>query len=151
MAGAEHINFTFPEIREFWDLFVRRQLISAALWLMLILVTIANKRREVGDDWLVAAYLVFAGVSLAASLTYWSHRNKLTPRLNQRFAIEFMLRTGNPLFTEDIDILLLHATRTAISDSGPSNANVTCSPLRQRDLLLVCSQPRTKMRARPPS
>lgn len=134
MTGAEHISFTFPEIREFWDLFVRRQLISAALWLMLILVTIANKRREVGDDWLVAAYLVFAGVSLAASLTYWSHRNKLTPRLNQRFAIEFMLRTGNPLFTEDIDILLVKRTVAARDEDG----NIRLwSVKRKRDVFTI--------------
>lgn len=121
MDSKESISFTFPEIHEHWLMLQRRSMISMALWLMIILATIANRRAEIGDDWLLTAYIVFCGVSLPASLMYWSRQNKLSPRINRRFAIEFMLRTGYPSFPEDLDILQVKRTVAARDEEGNSH------------------------------
>jgi hypothetical protein len=96
MRGKESISFTFPEIQELWDRLVRRTLISSALWLMLCLATIGT-RQGLGDGPFLVAVLVCGGLQLL-SLAYWRRQNKLIPRINQRFAVEFMLRTGKPTF-----------------------------------------------------
>ena len=61
---------------------------------------------------------MFCGLQLALSLAYWNRENKLIPRINQRLAIEFMLRTGAPTPPEDLDVLQGKQTVTARDDNG---------------------------------
>ncbi|WP_427175227.1 hypothetical protein [Arthrobacter sp. 92] len=117
MRAREAISFTFPEIQEFQDRLVRRTLLSLSCWLMLILATIGTKL-GLGDGPYLLAVLVFGGCQLALSLAYWSRQNKLTPRLSQRFAVEFMLRTGNPAAPEGLDILKVKQTVAARDEHG---------------------------------
>lgn len=134
MDGKEVISFTFPDIHDFWVMLVSRNLISVAVALSTFLVEFAHRRAEVGEQWLLGAYLLFGAVSLAASLVYWSHQNKLIPRINQRFAIEFMLRTGCPIIAGDIDVLEVKRTLAARDQDGN-----TClwSVKRRRDVFTV--------------
>ena len=81
---------------------MRRTLLSAALWLMLILVTIATKL-GLGDGPYLVAVLAFGGLQLALSLSFWTRQNKLMPRIKQRFTVEIMLRTGSPTAPEGLD------------------------------------------------
>lgn len=118
--GKQSISFTFPEIQEFWDRLVRRMLISSALWLMLLLATIGT-RQGMGDGPYLVVLLVFGGLQLALSLDYWNRENKLIPRINQRLAVEFMLRTGTPAPPEDLDILQVKQTVTARDEDGAAH------------------------------
>ena len=136
MHGKESIIFTFPEIQEFWDRLVRRTLISSALWLMLILATIGT-RQGMGDGPYLVVFLVFCGSQLALSLAYWNRENKLIPRINQRLAIEFMLRTGTPTPPEDLDILQGKQTVTARDEDGAARRWIV---KRRRDVFTLASE-----------
>lgn len=133
MRGKESISFTFPEIQEFWDRLVRRTLISSALWLILCLATIAT-RQGLGDGPYLVAFLAFCGLQLALSLAYWTRQNKLIPRINQRFAVEFMLRTGTPTFPEDLDILRIKQTVAARDEDGEAHL---WTVKRRRDVFTI--------------
>jgi hypothetical protein len=112
---------------------VRRTLISSALWLMLCLATIGT-RQGLGDGPFLVVVLVFGGLQLALSLAYWRRQNKLIPRINQRFAVEFMLRTGKPTFPEDIDILQVKQTVAARDEDGEAQL---WTVKRRRDVFTI--------------
>ncbi|MCU1531320.1 MAG: hypothetical protein JWO49_891 [Arthrobacter sp.] len=135
MRGKEPISFTFPEMQEFWDRLVRRVLISSALWLMLCLATIGT-RQGMGDGPYLVVLLVFGGLQLALSLAYWKRENKLVPRINQRFAVEFMLRTGTPTPPEDLDILRAKQTVTARDKDDETHLWIV---KRRRDVFTLAS------------
>lgn len=134
MDGKEVISFTFPDIHDYWVMVVFRNLLSVAGWLSVLLVEYGHRWAEDGEQLLLGTYLVVGALSLAASLTYWSHQNKLIPRINQRFVIEFMLRTGCPVIAEDIDVLEIKRTLAARDQEGN-----TClwSVKRRRDVFTV--------------
>ncbi|WP_104045493.1 hypothetical protein [Arthrobacter sp. ZGTC412] len=135
MNSKHSISFTFPEIQEFWDRLVRRMLITSALWLMLILATIGT-RQGMGDGPYLVVLLVFGGLQLALSLAYWNRENKLVPGINQRLAIEFMLRTGTPTPREDLDILQVKQTVTAHDADGAPHIWIV---KRRRDVFTLLS------------
>ncbi|WP_458111278.1 hypothetical protein M1D88_13105 [Arthrobacter sp. R1-13] len=135
MNGKQSISFTFPEIQEFWDRAVRRTLISSALWLMLLLATIGT-RQGMGEGPYLVVFLVFGGLQLALSLSYWSRENKMLPRLNERLAVEFMLRTGTPTAPEDLDILQARQTVTARDETGAAQRWIL---KRQRDVFTLAA------------
>lgn len=134
MDGKEVISFTFPDIHDYWVLLVRRNLVSLAVSLSLFLGDLANRRAEIGEQWLLGTYLLCGAISLAASLAYWSRQNKLIPRINQRFIIEFMLRTGCPVIAEDIDVLEIKRTLAARDQDGTM---CLWSVKRRRDVFTV--------------
>lgn len=135
MHGKQSISFTFPEVQEFWDRLVRRMLISSALWLMLSLATIGT-RQGMGEGPYLVVLLVFGGLQLALSLAYWNRENKLIPRVNERLAVEFMLRTGTPTPPEDLDILQVKQTVTARDETGVAHRWIV---KRRRDMFTLVS------------
>ncbi|MBB6406165.1 hypothetical protein [Arthrobacter sp. AZCC_0090] len=117
MRGKESISFTFPDIQEFWGRLVRRNVLSSALSLMICLATIAT-RFGLEDGPYLAIFLAYCGIQLALSLAYWTRQNKLIPRIVQRFAVEFMLRTGIPTLPGDVDVLRTKQTVFARDEDG---------------------------------
>lgn len=133
--GKQSISFTFPEIQEFWDRLVRRMLISSALWLMLLLATIGT-RQGMGEGPYLAVLLVFGGLQLALSLAYWNRENKMIPSINERLAVEFMLRTGTATSPKDLDILHVKQTVTVRDETGAPHRWIV---KRRRDVFTLAS------------
>jgi hypothetical protein len=96
----EPLSFTFPEARQYWIISIYRDTLTLGLWGLLFLATTPGNTMPADDTTQLIMTGTVLGTSLAVSLAYWSRINKLTPRINQRFAIELMLRTGHPTINE---------------------------------------------------
>lgn len=89
-----------------------------------------------GDGPYLGVLLVFGGLQLALTLAYWNRENKLIPRINERLAVEFMLRTGTPTLPEDLDILQVKQTVTARDEAGTVHRWIV---KRRRDVFTLAS------------
>jgi hypothetical protein len=114
----EPLSFTFPEARQYWIISIYRDTLTLGLWGFLFLATTPGNHSPDQEAWQLTATLAVLGLSLGASLAYWSRINKLTPRINQRFAIELMLRTGHPTINETADVTQGKHTINTIDQNG---------------------------------
>jgi hypothetical protein len=119
MSGTGAMTFSFPEIHAYWLLGVRQNLVQLALMLMLLAFAwLTMGQDRVGDDWHSTVLMTLYGLGIILSLTASSRQKKLVPAVNERFAVEFMLRTGYPPYPDDIDVLQVKRTIAVVTEEG---------------------------------
>jgi hypothetical protein len=133
MGGTEAMKFTFPEIHAYWLMGLWQNLALLALWLMLTfgVLTMGQVRRE---GWFAAALITVYGLGLIVSMAGSSRQKRLTPVINERFAVEFMLRTGYPPYPENIDVLQVKRTVAVRDQEGVVHL---WSVKRKRDVFTI--------------
>ena len=112
MGSAE--SFTFPEMQSYWRDTTRYRAFSAVLTVAPAYF-LASGHRSTGNVWVLLACWAVAGIS---ALAYYSRVNKMREAINQKFAIQFMFRTGYPPYPEDIDVLKVKNTVAVRTEDG---------------------------------
>jgi hypothetical protein len=129
------MNFTFPAIHTYWLIGVWQNLILAGLWLMPISAAFIIGQDQIWDGAsAVPLITIFSGVALILSLAGGSEQKKLIPAINERFAVEFMLRTGYPPYPEDVDVLQVQDTVAVRDEEGHIHL---WRVRRQRDIFTI--------------
>jgi hypothetical protein len=113
MESAE--SFTFPEIHRYWRDTTRYRVFSAALTLALPVYFLVSGHRSNEDGWILLACWAVAGI---AALAHYARVNTMREEINQKFAIQFMFRTGYPPYPEDINVLEVKKIIAVRTDSG---------------------------------
>lgn len=114
----EALRFTFPEAHQYWVITAYRDAFTLALAAFLLISTMPGSNTPANDTSQLLMTGTVLGTSVVVSLAYWSRINKLTPRLNQRFTIELMLRTGHPTVNDTADVTRGKHTITTLDQDG---------------------------------
>lgn len=129
------MNFTFPAIRTYWLIGVWQNLILVGVWLMPIFGSLIIGPSPIWDGAsAVPLMIIFYGLSLLLSVFGGVEQKKLIPAINERFAVEFMLRTGYPPSPEDIDFLQVKDTVAGRDEEGRVHV---WSVRRKRDVFTI--------------
>lgn len=134
MDGAESFTFTFPEMRSYWRCTLLRTSFSLTVGFGYLAGTLVARYTHAADAWAVAAFLVYLAVAGISALTYYSRINKMRATINQKFAIQFMFRTGYPPYPEDVDVLEVKKTVAIRKDDG---AVELWRVKRKRDMFII--------------
>jgi len=113
MGSAE--SFTFPEMHSYWRDTARYRAFTVVLTVVMPAYFLVSGHRSTENVWVLPACWAVAGIS---ALGYYSGVNKMREAINQKFAIQFMFRTGYPPYPEDIDVLEVKKTIAVRKDDG---------------------------------
>jgi hypothetical protein len=127
LMGKDGLTITFPELRQYWLADCLLQLsgpLAGVVGLLAISAVAANRdSRGFYMVLVVAAFVLFIGLRIYCSRT----TKRLAPLVNERFAAEFMLRTGLE-YPQHLQILEIQETIPARNQDG----SVSLWSVRQR-------------------
>ena len=111
-------SFAFPEMRAYWRYTLLRKILSVSMAVAYFAGVLITRYTNAADAWTVAGFLSYGAVAGISALAYYSRVNKMREAINQKFAIQFMFRTGYPPYPEDIDVLEVKKTVAVRKDDG---------------------------------
>lgn len=138
MGHPEAMSFSFPAIHTYWLIGVWQNVILVGFWLMSTFGVLNIGQSRIWDGGfaapLVTAFITLGGLNVLLSIFGGSEQRKLIPAINERFAVEFMLRTGYPPYPEDIEVLQVQDTVAVRNEKG---AIQLWSVRRRRDVFTI--------------
>jgi len=127
-------SFTFPEMGTYWRFTLVRKILSVSMACAYFAGELITRYTRASDFWVLAGFLAYGAAAGITALAYYGRVNKMRGVINQKFAIQFMFRTGYPPYPEDVDVLEVKKTVAVRKDDG---AVQLWRVKRKRDMFII--------------